>query len=463
VSVRGGVSLVAAILTIASLPAVGADAAAVGTARSTATGCPTASVTFTESSAKSIAAGVTAIAGQADSNAGPVDVHLVRVDLSHDSVRVLGRGASGSMAVGDALALAPNAVAGVNGDLFHVTRDGSSVTPDGPEADRGALIKAGAGTPDALTLANGVAAVGAPPFYGTVTIVDGVGSAASGPPTAVPVRPTSSRHGKARHRAHTRARHKSNHRRHRKHHRRRPRPGPRPVPGAPRWPAGSVVIVPAPNGTPSAVATLNGVNDLDGGKGAVLITPAWGEASLPDQLPADTVEVMLDGSAVTGINTGAPVVPDAGNVALLLSGQNRQKIPWLAVGDHVSVQTALNTATGPAQAAIGGNARLVGAGVVDPTCSLVNDDTRRPRVAAGTYASGHMLMLVVSDGDTSDEPGLNLGELAALMHKLGAVDALNLDGGQSSTLDEKISGQWHEVNNGPGERWVTNVLAVVPS
>ena len=416
---------------------------------------------FTESSAATIAAGVTAIAGRAASGAGPVDVHLVRVDLSKTAVRVLGRGATGSLAMSEALTGVPNGIAAVNGDLFHVMSDGSSVTPDGPQADLGAVVKGGAGTPDALTVTQGVAGIGSPQLEGTVTIVDQLVAAGTSTVARTPApRPRS--HPRTHRRV---LRKHATHRKKRKHRKRHARPRPKPS-GPIHWPPGSVVIIPGrPGAVPvpsSAVATLNGVNDVDGGTGAILVTPAWGTATLADHLPSGMVEVTTDGTRVTSISTDTPVVPDAGTVALLVSTANRQKIPWLAVGDRVSLAVALTTPAGPAQTAIGGNARLVSSGLASSACSLVNDDSRRPRVAAGVYANGHMLLLVVSDGDTSDEPGLTLGELTTLMRNLGARDALNLDGGQSSTLDEKLSGRWQEVNNGPGDRWVTNVLAVVP-
>ncbi len=56
-----------------------------------------------------------------------------------------------------------------------------------------------------------------------------------------------------------------------------------------------------------------------------------------------------------------------------------------------------------------------------------------PRTAAGVAANGDLLLLVV-DGRQEASRGVNLQELARLMRDAGAVDALNLDGGGSSTL-----------------------------
>ncbi len=56
-----------------------------------------------------------------------------------------------------------------------------------------------------------------------------------------------------------------------------------------------------------------------------------------------------------------------------------------------------------------------------------------PRTAVGRTRDGSLILLVV-DGRQPESRGVNLQELAAIMHDLGAVDALNLDGGGSTTL-----------------------------
>ena len=56
-----------------------------------------------------------------------------------------------------------------------------------------------------------------------------------------------------------------------------------------------------------------------------------------------------------------------------------------------------------------------------------------PRTAAGTTAEGSLLLLVV-DGRQPASRGVSLEELAGLMLDLGTEEALNLDGGGSSTL-----------------------------
>ena len=56
-----------------------------------------------------------------------------------------------------------------------------------------------------------------------------------------------------------------------------------------------------------------------------------------------------------------------------------------------------------------------------------------PRTAAGVTPEGDLIVVVV-DGRQRDSRGVSLGELADIMLELGSVEAVNLDGGGSSTL-----------------------------
>ena len=58
---------------------------------------------------------------------------------------------------------------------------------------------------------------------------------------------------------------------------------------------------------------------------------------------------------------------------------------------------------------------------------------RHPRTALGITADGK-LMLVTVDGRQSISRGISLSDLSALMKRLGAVNAINLDGGGSTTM-----------------------------
>jgi exopolysaccharide biosynthesis protein len=84
---------------------------------------------------------------------------------------------------------------------------------------------------------------------------------------------------------------------------------------------------------------------------------------------------------------------------------------------------------------------------------------RHPRTAIG-WNREHLFLVVVDGRQAGLSIGMNYAELTALMRRLGCAEAMNLDGGGSSTL--WLGG---DVMNSPSdgrERLVANSLIVVP-
>lgn len=89
-------------------------------------------------------------------------------------------------------------------------------------------------------------------------------------------------------------------------------------------------------------------------------------------------------------------------------------------------------------------------------------ETRHPRTAVGITADGKTLIVVVVDGRSITARGMTLGELAGFMLAQGADDALNLDGGGSTTMIHRDP-DGSKVINSPSDgslRPVVNVLGV---
>jgi exopolysaccharide biosynthesis protein len=97
------------------------------------------------------------------------------------------------------------------------------------------------------------------------------------------------------------------------------------------------------------------------------------------------------------------------------------------------------------------------------TVKARDDVALHPRTAIGVdHDSGHVMMLVI-DGRQSFSRGYTLVELARMMRTLGAEDALNLDGGGSSTLVAASASGVVGVRNSPsdgGQRPVPNGLGI---
>lgn len=96
---------------------------------------------------------------------------------------------------------------------------------------------------------------------------------------------------------------------------------------------------------------------------------------------------------------------------------------------------------------------------------VVNDfNTRRnPRTAVGRKADGTVLLVAV-DGRNKQAAGLSMFELRQLMAALGCVDAINLDGGGSTTMVVRGTVVNHPSDNNlfdpAGERPVANAIVV---
>ncbi len=119
--------------------------------------------------------------------------------------------------------------------------------------------------------------------------------------------------------------------------------------------------------------------------------------------------------------------------------------------------------------AVGGQPVIVRAGrlTAEARDTVAFATTRHPRTAAGIADGGRRLVLVAVDGRREGwSAGMRLDELGRLMLALGADDAINLDGGGSTTLVVRDPvGDTLRIGNRPsdkgGERPVGDALAIV--
>ncbi|MFI6144143.1 phosphodiester glycosidase family protein [Streptomyces sp. NPDC051109] len=135
--------------------------------------------------------------------------------------------------------------------------------------------------------------------------------------------------------------------------------------------------------------------------------------------------------------------PEPGTTLLAAAaadGSAAAELAALRPGDAVAVAARAVAGAGPVPvAAVGGREALVVAGVPQNHDGEPNN-TAAPRTAVGFSRDGRRLRIVTVDGRQRDSGGLTLTALGAMMHRLGAYEALNLDGGGSSTLLAGLSG-----------------------
>ncbi|MEV0680561.1 phosphodiester glycosidase family protein [Actinosynnema sp. NPDC050436] len=195
-----------------------------------------------------------------------------------------------------------------------------------------------------------------------------------------------------------------------------------------------------------------------------VFTPVWGSYSRARAVrgAAKVTEVVVRAGVVTEVRpaAGDDPIPVGGQV-LVGREAGADRLAGLAAGQRVAVDyTAVADDGSALAAAVGGGQLLLKDGVV-----VASDDPLHPRTAVGFSADGRKVFLLTVDG--RQDPfllGLSLKDLAAVLREMGAHNALNFDGGGSSTLLARTPGaQSVTVENTPsdgGERPVPNGLAL---
>lgn len=196
-----------------------------------------------------------------------------------------------------------------------------------------------------------------------------------------------------------------------------------------------------PNGTETAV----GLNTERGTNDAVLVTPALCETTRT----TNGIDVILESDGaewlplragktysarvrnVVGTNT--PLEPDI----LILSLGPELRVPKIEVGMRLKISTATFPDVSRAELAIGGGPQLVHRGKTLPYVARGNSkahvEGRNPRTALGWNDSAYFFVVV--DGRRKKvSDGMTFPELAQEMAALGCSEAMNLDGGGSSTI-----------------------------
>lgn len=195
-----------------------------------------------------------------------------------------------------------------------------------------------------------------------------------------------------------------------------------------------------------------------------------GTSSLPDQGAFEVVARIVRRAPGVGdtvravvlgfdtLTTGVAIPPDG----VVLAGAGRGAAYLRAnmtVGDTVTWVMRFPGTPAPILEMIAGDPQLLRAGQsLAPFAGTVAAE-RHPRTVVGVTSDRKVLLVTVDGRQTGFSAGMTLPELTALMTRLGATEALNLDGGGSTTM--VIAGRYvNRPSDATGERPVSNALAV---
>ncbi len=190
-------------------------------------------------------------------------------------------------------------------------------------------------------------------------------------------------------------------------------------------------------------------------------------------------------------NNGIEFLIESNKVVKIVDERGSNKIPWddyvlsasgkmreelkniLKLGTRIThfvkqsspTDSTTGTLFKTAEDIIGGVPQLIKNGKIEITWEQEKSsksfvETRHPRTAVAKLKDGKFLMVTV-DGRQKESVGMNLNELAALLLELGATDAMNLDGGGSTTMfaGGKIV---NKPSDKDGERRVSDAILVFP-
>ena len=233
-------------------------------------------------------------------------------------------------------------------------------------------------------------------------------------------------------------------------------------------------------GRPNAVPTTHPVQDITCTEAddLVLFTPEFATA-LPTGAGA---QVVLDGSGtVVSVGARGGSVPAGGTVLQGIGTAGTWLTAHAVVGHHLAVDESVTDAANGRRLHLCADDSIVSAapvlirdgriavdaateGVVKPQDLSYNfqwANARQPRTMAGTDAKGDLLLVTVDGRQTAGSEGFTLYEEAEFMRSLGAVQALNLDGGGSTAM--AVDGQLvNDPSDATGERPVGDTVQVLP-
>jgi exopolysaccharide biosynthesis protein len=214
------------------------------------------------------------------------------------------------------------------------------------------------------------------------------------------------------------------------------------------------------------------------------VVPA-GCADLPDQSqctePGDVVRFTQEFADATPSGPGVEVVLDrrgcvvrtsttrgtelaAGQTSLQATGQDAASLAEVAGGGCLKVTSTLVNEQGdrlPASEGlfgVNGRYRLVAGGEIVVPDGSGSFFARNPRTIAGTTRDGRILLATI-DGRMTTSVGTTMDETAAVADALGMHDAVNLDGGGSTTMS--VEGTLVNQPSGTSERAVGDALVFV--
>ena len=216
---------------------------------------------------------------------------------------------------------------------------------------------------------------------------------------------------------------------------------------------------------------VSGINRLRGDDELVIFTPEFHRSTLTNSNGLEItvkdrkIGQILDGKGSTEIPADGYILSASGKMRVPLLKFARRNAKIMIVRDVHTTESKGESSVIAAEDIVGGVPQLIKNGKIEITWeqekigkSFV--ETHHPRTAVAKLKDGKFLMLTI-DGRSEESGGMSLNQLAAFLLEIGATDAMNLDGGGSTTmfLNGKVM---NKPSDKEGERSVSDAILVFP-
>jgi len=222
-------------------------------------------------------------------------------------------------------------------------------------------------------------------------------------------------------------------------------------------------------GRSNEVTNYNRMSSYDF-RDVIVLDRSYGKMSLgtSEKYP-QLVEMVVSEGKVKEIRIGKPPVeiPENGFVAVSYSTNNNFILDNFNIDFPAVLDVKCNIDWKKIDMAVSGSSVLLKDGNIPSEFSFASSDNnkRNPRTMVGTTKDGKTLYIVTVDGRQNASVGMTLKEAAQYMKELGAYNALNLDGGGSTTMVSRpLAENSLAVVNTPSDsslRGVTTALGIV--
>jgi len=214
---------------------------------------------------------------------------------------------------------------------------------------------------------------------------------------------------------------------------------------------------------------LNGENSFPVGLMNMVTNLAWpsfltygyiqSTASIDARL-GRTYKIVVEDGRVIGVTHYTVDVPQNGFIVIMNPAtfyENEHRFYW---GQAAEMVISANIDLRGITTAISGSNRILDNGQLTGVANASRG--REPRTLLGVNEAGNRLILMTVDG-RNHSIGATLGEAATYMRQFGAHDAINLDGGGSTTMAATMPGGSLSVINTPSggsQRAVINAIGI---